>query len=136
MQSSSNLEHSSQPQNSRGAMLMYEELFFVCSPCCISYNVHQIVTSLCFCNHFSKMGFVGERAVKRDSNIPRPVVVVFQPFPIYNYVRLLVISSIVQVESDRHSFGHTRCSHQRLQNYLILAMSVLMVVLRSSNLRA
>ena len=53
------------------------------------------------------MGCVRERAVKRDTNIRRPVVV-FQPFANYNYVQFLVNSSIVQVESARHSFGHTR----------------------------
>ena len=53
------------------------------------------------------MGFVGGCAVKRDTQIRRPVVV-FQPFAIKNYVQFLVNSSIVQVESARHSFGHYR----------------------------
>ena len=74
------------------------------------------------------MGFVGGRAIKRDTNIRRPVIV-FQPLPMYN-VHLLVNYSIVQVESARHSFGH-----QRLQNSLILAMTVLVMVLISSILR-
>ena len=53
------------------------------------------------------MGFVSERAVKCDTKVGRPIVVP-QPFPIYNYVQLLINSSIVQVESTRHRFGHTR----------------------------
>ena len=48
-----------------------------------------------------------ERAIKCDTDIGRPIVV-FQPFPTYNYVQLLVNSSIVQVEGTRHSIGHTR----------------------------
>ena len=53
------------------------------------------------------MGFVSERAVKCDTKVGRPIVVP-QPFPIYNYVQLLINSSIMQMESTRHSFGHTR----------------------------
>ena len=53
------------------------------------------------------MGFVGECAIKRDTKIRRPVVV-SPPFPIYNYVQLLINSNIVQVESAPHSFGHAR----------------------------
>ena len=53
------------------------------------------------------MGFVSERAVKCDTKVGQPIVVP-QPFPIYNYVQLLINSSIVQVESTRHGFGPTR----------------------------
>ena len=53
------------------------------------------------------MVFVSERAIKCDTNVGAPIVMP-QPFPIYNYVQLLVNSSIVQVESARYSFGHTR----------------------------
>ena len=81
------------------------------------------------------MGFVGQRAIKSDTKIRRPVVV-SQPFPIQSYVQLLVNSSIMQVEVLDTVLAKLGCSRQRLQNSLILAMSVLMVVLRSSNLRA
>ena len=57
------------------------------------------------------MGFVSERAIKCDTKVGRPIVVP-QPFPIYNCVQLLVNSSIVQVESTRHRFGHTRLQSQ------------------------
>ena len=53
------------------------------------------------------MGFVSEHAIKCDTKVGRPIVVP-QPFPIYNYIQLLVNSSIVQVESTRHSCGHAR----------------------------
>ena len=60
-----------------------------------------------FFSCFRKMGFVSERAIKCDNKVGRPIVVP-QPFPIQNYDQLLVNSSIVQVESTPHSFGHTR----------------------------
>ena len=47
----------------------------------------QIVTSPSFCSCFPKIRFMSERAIKCDTKIDRPIVV-FQPFPIYNYVQL------------------------------------------------
>ena len=35
------------------------------------------------------MGFVNERAIKRDTKVGRPIVVP-QPFPIKNYVKLTI----------------------------------------------
>ena len=66
------------------------------------------------------MVFVGERAIKRDTKIHRPVVM-FQPFPIYNYVQLLVNSSIAQVESSRHSYGHTRLQSPAFKKFADLS---------------
>ena len=78
MQSSSKLEHSTQPQNSRGPMLMYEEFLHLLP---MLYQLACAPNSSGFCGHFPKMGFVGEHSVKRDTKIHRPVVV-FQPFAI------------------------------------------------------
>ena len=125
---------STQPQSNRGPRLMFEELLHLlpmlyqlaCGP-----NYYE--SGCCSC--FPKMGVVSERAIKCDTMVGRPIVVP-QPFPIYNYVQLLVNSSIVQVESTRHRLATLGCSRQRLQYSMILAMSALMVVFRSSNVRA
>ena len=69
------------------------------------------------------MGFVSERAVKCETKIGRHIIM-FKPFHIYNDVRLLV------------NFGRSKVQSQRLQYSLILEMSALNMVLRSSNVRA
>ena len=51
-----------------------------CAPNCYEFG---------FLQPLSEDGVVGERAIKRDTKIRRPIVV-SQPFPIYNYVQLLV----------------------------------------------
>ena len=74
MQSSSKLEHSTQPQNSKGPRLMYEEFLHLlpmlyqlaCGPNCYEFG---------FLQPLSEDGVVGECAIKRDTNICRPVVV-------------------------------------------------------------
>ena len=60
---------------------MYEEFLHLLPMLYQLEYVHQIVTSSGFCGHFPKMGFVGERVVKHDTKIRRPVVV-FQTFAI------------------------------------------------------
>ena len=80
VQSSSILKPSNQPHNSRGPRLMYEESLHLlpmlyqlaCEPNCYEFR---------YCSCFPKMGFVGERAIKCDAKIRRPVVV-FHPFPV------------------------------------------------------
>ena len=79
------------------------------------------------------MGFVGERAIKRDTKIRRPVVV-SEPFPImFSSWLILALCKWKVLDTVLATLG---CSRQRLPNSLILAMSVLLVVLRSSNVRA
>ena len=97
MQSSSKLEHSTQPQSTRGQILTFEEFLHLllrlcqlaCAPNCYEFGFLQLL---------SEDGVVSERAVKCDTKVGRPIVVP-QPFPIQKYVQLLVNSRIVQLES-------------------------------------
>ena len=66
------------------------------------------------------MGFVGERAVKRDAKIRRPVIV-FQPFRIMSSSWLIrALCKWKVLDTVLATLG---CSRQRLQNSLIFTLS-------------
>ena len=85
VQSSSKLEHNTQPQSSRGPRLKYKEDFLHLLPRLCQLAREPNCTSPEFCSNFTEMGVETEGAVQRDTNICRPIVV-FQPLPINHNV--------------------------------------------------
>ena len=133
VQNSSKLEHSTQPQNCRGPMLMYKEFLHLlpmlyqlaCAPNCYEFGFLRPLSEDGVCRWACSQAWHQVGLLSCFSHLPFRIM--SSSWLIRALCKWKVLDTVLA------TLG---CSRQRLNNLLILAMPVLMVVLRSSNLRA